>query len=384
MSQLRVETISLREIRLPLRERFEISSGWEEERRVFLLELVHPEGPSVWSECVAGAMPNYSPETIDTSWLAVRDWLAPRVVGRPFDGPSVVSAFLEMGVRGHRMAKAALEMGLWAMAAELEGVSLARRLGGERSHVETGISLGIQPSPDALAEKASEAQAQGYRKVKLKIRPGADLEFVRAVREALGPAAAVAVDANAAYTLDDTPALRELDPFELMMLEQPLASGDLRRHAELQKAIETPICIDESVTDVATAEDMISLGSGRIINIKPGRVGGFTPSVAIHDLSADAEIPVWCGGMLESGVGRAYNVALATLPNFRLPGDLSPSRRYWERDIVEPEWTMSDDGLVPVPIDRPGLGVRIDRDRIEDLTVRSETVGLEPASRASG
>ncbi len=384
MSQLFVETISLREIRLPLRERFEISSGWEEERRIFLLELIHPDGAGVWSECVAGALPNYSPETIDTSWLAIRDWLAPRVVGRPFDGPSAVSDFLETGVRGHRMAKAALEMGLWALAAELDGVSLARRLGGERTHVETGISLGIQPTPDALADKAREALGEGYRKVKLKIRPGADLEFVRAVREALGPEAALAVDANAAYALDDAPILRRLDPFDLLMLEQPLAPADLRRHAELQKLIATPICIDESVVDVATAEDMIALGSGRIINIKPGRVGGFTPSIAIHDRAAEAGMPVWCGGMLESGVGRAYNVALATLPNFRLPGDLSPSRRYWERDIVLPEWTMSEDGLVPVPIDRPGLGVRIDRDRIENLTVRVEAVGLEPASRAAG
>jgi O-succinylbenzoate synthase len=377
MVELRTDRITLREIRLPLRERFEISSGWEEERRILLLELRHPDGAVVWSECVAGSRPNYSPETIDTAWLAISEWIAPRVLGRSFAGPEAVAPALDDGVRGHPMAKAAVEMALWTLAAELRGESLAGLLGGTREQVEVGISLGIQPSPGALAEKAHEAVGTGYRKIKLKIRPGEDRRYVAAVRERLGPGIALAVDANAAYTLADAPELERLDPFDLMMIEQPLAHDDLRRHAELQTRLRTPICLDESIVSVASAEDMLALGSGRIINIKPGRVGGLRAARAIHDLAAERKIPVWCGGMLESGVGRAYNVALASLDNFRLPGDLSPSSRYWEQDIVRPEWTMSADGLVTVPMDEPGLGVEVDRDRIDDLTVRVEEITPE-------
>jgi O-succinylbenzoate synthase len=270
------------------------------------------------------------------------------------------------------MAKAAVEMGCWAVAAQQAGVSLSSILGGTRDRVQTGISLGIQRTPGALADKAMAARVQGYRKIKLKIKPGADVEFVRAVREALGPGTDIMTDANSAYTLDDVRHLEKLDRFDLIMIEQPLGPEDLVRHAALQRRLRTPICLDESITDVERAEDMIALGSGRIINIKPGRVGGFTSSKRIHDLCQANSIPVWCGGMLESGIGRAHNVALASLPNFTLPGDLSPSARYWERDIVRPEWTMDAEGMVPVPRDRPGIGVEVDRDRIDDLTVRSQ------------
>ena len=384
MNELRVDRIVLREIVLPLRERFEISSGWVEDRRILLLQLYHPDGLVTWAECVAGERPNYSPETIDTAWLAIREWLAPRVLARPLAGPEAVAGRLADGIRGHQMAKAAVEMGFWAMAAELEHASLARRLGGTLRHVPVGISLGIQESPDALAAKASEATEAGYRKVKLKIRPGADHDYVAAVREAIGPDSGLAVDANAAYTLSDGRELGRLDRFRLMMIEQPLATGDLVRHAELQTRLQTPICLDESIVDVASAEDMITLGSGRIINVKPGRVGGFLAARAIHDLAEAQGMPVWCGGMLESGIGRAYNVALASLRNFRLPGDLSPSRRYWERDIVEPEWTMTEDGLVAVPLDGPGLGVEVNVDRIDDLTVRTEELAPPRGSDSPG
>ena len=372
---LRIERIVLREIRLPLKEPFRISSGVVSERRICLLELHGPDGVTGWSESVAGEKPNYSAETIDTAWVAIRDWVAPRVIGRDFPGPEAVHAALEHDFRGHRMAKAAVEMGCWELAAEQRGVPLAKLLGGTRDRVATGISIGIQSSPEELVKRAKAAQAQGYNKIKIKIAPGSDLPFVRAVREALGDDAHIMADANSAYTLDDTALLKQIDAFGLVMIEQPLAPEDLVRHAKLQAQMRTPLCLDESITSLDRAEDMIALGSGRIINIKPGRVGGFTQSIAIHDLCQKNDVPVWCGGMLESGVGRALNVALASLPNFTLPGDLSPSSRYWERDIVTPEWTMGDDGMVPVPLDRPGLGVRVDIDRVDDLTVRSETLG---------
>ncbi len=371
---LHLERIELREIRLPLREPFRISSGVLTARRITLLELEDADGVVAWSECVAEELPNYSPDTAETSWLAIREWLAPRVLGRGFAAPDDVAPVLEQDIRGHRMAKAAIEMGLWALAAERAAVPLAILLGGTRDRIEVGISLGIQASPAALVERAARALGDGYRKIKLKIKPGADIEYVAAVREALGPLAPIMADANNAYTLADADHLARLDAFDLVMIEQPLEHEDLVRHAELQRRLRTPICLDESITSLNRAEDMIALGSGRIINIKPGRVGGFRVSKQIHDLCAAHGIPVWCGGMLESGVGRAHNVALASLPNFRIPGDLSPSARYWERDVVVPEWTMDADGLVTVPTS-PGLGVTVDRDRVDDLTVRAEILG---------
>jgi O-succinylbenzoate synthase len=272
------------------------------------------------------------------------------------------------------MARAAIEMGGWALWAEREQQSLSRVIGGTRESIATGISIGIQDSPDALVAKSRAALDAGYRKIKIKIRPGADIEYIGAVRQALGDDAPLMADANSAYTLRLADHLADLDAYKLMMLEQPLAHDDLRRHAQLQDRIATPICLDESITSVERAEDMLALGSGRIVNIKAGRVGGFTEAKAIHDLCRRNGIPVWCGGMLESGVGRAYNVALASLPNFTIPGDVSPSARYWERDIVTPEWTMDAQGHVTVPTDRSGLGVRVDVDRVEDLTVRAVTL----------
>ena len=373
---LRIERIVLREIRLPLKEPFRISSGVCTERRICLLELDGSDGLTSWAECVAGEQPNYTEETIDTAWLAIREWIAPRLLGRDIPGPQSVHATLEHDFRGHRMAKAAVEMGCWDLAARARGVPLATLLGGTRKSIGAGISIGIQSSPEQLATRAKAAHEQGYRKIKVKIAPGLDIAFVRAVREALGPEAHIMADANSAYTLDDAALLKQLDDFHLMMIEQPLAPDDIVRHATLQRQLDTPICLDESITSTARAEDMITLGSGRIINIKPGRVGGFTQSIGIHDICQRNGIPVWCGGMLESGVGRAYNVALASLPNFTLPGDLSPSARYWERDIVTPEWTMDDDGMVRVPLDKPGIGVTVDTDHVDALTVRSEVVNI--------
>jgi O-succinylbenzoate synthase len=347
------------------------------ERRICLLELFDSDGTVGWSECVAGELPNYSYETIDTAWHAIREWIAPRVLGRRFDGPDTVFAALNgTGVCGHNMAKAAIEMGCWDVVARQLDLPLAKLLGGARDRVATGISIGIQANADALAQRARAAFEQGYRKIKVKIQPGADVDYVRAVRRELGPAVHLMADANSAYTLDDAGHLQQLDAFNLIMIEQPLSRDDLVRHAELQRRLTTPICLDESITSVERAEDMITLGAGRIINIKPGRVGGFAVSKAIHDLCQRNAIPVWCGGMLESGVGRAHNVALASLPNFTLPGDLSPSARYWSRDVVEPEWTMDDDGMVHVPLDRPGIGVTVDTSFVDQITVRREVLGV--------
>lgn len=371
---MRLTEIELREIRLPLLEPFRISSGTVTDRRILLLRLTDQSGAQTWSECVAFDRPIYSPETVDTAWLAITAWLAPRLLAVDIEAPDQVAALLGAGVVGHPMAKAALEMGCWALAAEIDGVPLASVIGGQRERVGTGVSLGIQKSPDALAEHVDRARREGYRRVKVKIAPGADLEFLRAARAAIGPEGDLTADANSAYTLADADHLARMDEVELKYLEQPLGQDDLLRHAELQRRMKTPLCLDESITSVERCEDMLSLGSGRVVNIKPGRVGGLLESRRIHDVCAAAGIPVWCGGMLESGIGRAYNVALASLPNFTLPGDISPSRRYWARDIVTPEWTMDAEGFVTVPLSRPGIGVEVDESWVEELTSRREVL----------
>jgi len=369
-----VERIEMREIGLRLVEPFRISSGETWERRILLVEVtgVDDEGvrASAWGECVAGESPSYSPETGATARIVLERWLGPRLTGASFGHAGEVWPLLDRHLRGHRMAKAALEMACWELQARLEDRPLAELLGGTRSRVATGISLGIQPTPEELAAKAREALDRGYRKVKLKIKPGADLDSIEPLREALGPDAPLAVDANAAYSLAeaDLDRLERLDWLGLMMIEQPLEGEDLLRHARLQARLETPLCLDESITSPARAEDMRDLDAGRIVNIKPGRVGGFAQAIAIHDLCRAAEIPVWCGGMLESGIGRAHNVALASLPGFVLPGDLSPSDRYWAQDVVEPEWTMDAHGMVRVPLDRSGPGVEVDRERLDAIT----------------
>lgn len=371
---IHLDRIVLREIRLPLREPFRISSGEMRERRIMLCELFDARGATAWSECVVDDAPNYSPETLDTAWPTIVRFLAPRLLGKDVDAPGDVHALLEADVRGHQMAKAALEMGCWAIAAEQAKMPLARLIGGTRERIATGISLGIQRDVHSLIAKAEEALAAGYQKVKIKIAPGRDVDWVRAVRTAVGREAHLMADANNAYTLADTDRLLQLDDLDLMMIEQPLAWDDIVRHAELQAKMRTPICLDESIVSLEKAQDMVTLGAGRIVNVKPGRVGGFTASLRIHDYCESVGVPVWCGGMLESGIGRAYNVALASLPNFTLPGDLSPSARYWAQDIVTPEWTMDAEGMVEVPLSAPGIGVEVDRKRIDALTVRTEEI----------
>ncbi len=369
MTGIRLERLVLREIALTLREPFRTSWGTTEERRILLVEAVGADGEAGWGECVAQETPSYAPETTDTAWLAIPKWVAPVVLGRPFTGPEEVFPVLERAFRGHPMAKATVEMAVWDLAARQQGVALATLLGGTRERVEAGIALGIQESPAALARRAAAAVAEGYRRVKVKVAPGQDLLFATAARDAVGRDFPLALDANAAYTLQDLEALRRLDALHPAMLEQPLDPEDLSGHARLQEALATPVCLDESITSAARAADAIALGAARLINIKPGRLGGHAAARAVHDLAQGRGIPVWCGGMLESGIGRAHNVALASLPGFTLPGDLSPSRRYWRRDIVDPEWTMAG-GMLRVPLDRPGIGVEVDRDLVESLTVR--------------
>ncbi len=365
--------IVVREISLALVEPFRISSGVTSQRRILLVEVIDRGGASGWGECVAGEEPTYSAETTDTAWLAIRRWVAPRLLGKPFAGPEEVWPALQAGLCGHRMAKAAVEMACWDLVARKTGQPLAKLLGGERQEVATGISIGIQSSPGDLVERAQAAAREGYQKVKMKIEPGSDLDFVRAVRNSVGDDLGLMADANSAYTLADADHLAALDEFGLLMIEQPLGREDLVEHAQLQRRLATPICLDESITTPSSAAALIEIGAGRVVNIKPGRVGGFTPSLEIHRLCREASVPVWCGGMLESGVGRGHNVSLASLPGFTLPGDISPSQRYWRRDIVEEEWTMSSRGTVAVRWDRPGCGGDVDPRRLE-TTVRSETL----------
>ncbi len=363
-----IERIELREIHLALRTRFEISSGFKDTRRIILVTLTAGDQTG-WSECVVGEEPNYSYETTDTAWHVLIDFLIPAVLGRDV---AEIAAFLEATplVRGHRMAKAALEMASQDWEARGKGISLRDQVGGVSDKVPVGVSIGIQSTDQALVSTVASYLDEGYRKIKIKIKPGRDVDMLRAVRERF-PDAPIMADANSAYRLRDASHLRQLDELGLMMIEQPLGHDDLLDHARLQREIETPICLDESIRSVGDAKLALELGAGRIINIKPGRVGGFRSAVAIHDLCREHQVPVWCGGMLESGIGRAHNLALASLPGFVIPGDISASRRYWDRDVVIPEFTI-DEGMMAVP-SGVGIGVEPDLERIAALTDRLAT-----------
>ncbi|MEQ9397929.1 MAG: o-succinylbenzoate synthase [Longimicrobiales bacterium] len=367
---MKIERAELREIPLRLKEYFEISSGGKQDRRILLLTL-QGEGLEGWGECVVGEDPGYSYETTETAWHILTDFLLPGVVGRTAtDAEDLLNAV--PWIRGHPMAKACVEMAGWDLAARMDGVSLSAKLGGVRDRVPVGVSIGIQKTDEALHAKVAGYIDQGYSRIKIKIKPGRDVEMLAGLREAF-PDTPLMADANSAYRLKDADRLKELDALDLMMIEQPLAYDDLREHARLQELLDTPVCLDESIHSVEDARLALELGSGRIINIKPGRVGGLASSRRIHDLMREHDLPVWCGGMLESGVGRAHNVALASLPGFTLPGDISASQRYWERDVVVPEFTV-EDGHMRVPTG-PGIGVEPDVERIEALTVRRAVFG---------
>ena len=365
---MKIEAVELRVLKMRLLQPFRTSFGVQQDRYPLLVRLQIGDR-SHWGECVAGEGPWYSYETVETAWQILKGYLLPSVIGRELSGIDEMET-LFAPVRGHHMAKACIEMAFTAALAEQERKPLARYLGGVRDRVETGVSIGIQPTIDQLLDAVGARLAQGYRRIKVKIEPGWDVTSIAAIRERY-PEIRLMADANSAYDLDDAAHLAQLDRFGLLMLEQPLAPGDLVDHAALQRQLRTPICLDESIESARDARQAIQLGACGVINIKPGRVGGFAEARRIHDIAANAGIPVWCGGMLETGIGRACNVALATLRNFTLPGDISASDRYWAEDIVEPPFVLQKGGTITVPT-RWGLGVRVKVDLVDRLTVRRE------------
>ena len=367
---MRVRKLTLREIHLRLLSPFETSFGTSDLRRILLVEA-DVDGIAGWGESTAGENPFYSYETVETAWHILRDYLWLLVRGREITAASEVWD-LFAAVRGHNMAKAALETALWDAEAKQKSLPLAKLLGGTRAEVPCGVSIGIQPTIDGLIAKVEEALAAGYQRIKIKIKPGLDISPVHTLRERF-PRVRLMADANSAYRLEDAPLLKRLDAFHLMMIEQPLGWDDIFSHAQLQRQLETPICLDECIHDVEHARAAIELGACRIINIKLGRVGGHTAARRVHDLCQAKSVPVWCGGMLESGIGRAHNIAMSSLANFSLPGDVSASRRYWNEDIIEPEVEVSNQGTIRVP-SAPGIGYAPRIDRIESLTKRREVL----------
>ncbi len=372
-----VQRLTVREIRMPLRAPFRTATGTVDTRRLLLVTVDDGAGNVGWAECVAGAVPGYGAETVDSAWQAITGRLARPLFDGPLSGPAEAAPRLAAAAPGMPMAYAALEMACWDLAARSQNRSLASLLGGTRPTVPAGISLGLGATPEETAEAAAVAVAEGYRRVKLKIEPGADLVTVRMVRDRVGFDVMLTVDGNGAYTRDDFDRLSALDDLGLRMIEQPLPAGDLEGHADLQRRLSTPICLDESVTSAADLERVIALQAGRILNLKPGRVGGLAAALTMIDLAVEGGIDLWVGGMLETGVGRAHNVALASLPAFDLPGDLSPSGRYWDRDIVHPPWVM-EGGALAVPLTGPGLGVSIDAEHVGNVTARMQEVRAGP------
>jgi O-succinylbenzoate synthase len=365
---MRIERIELRHVRLVLVAPFVTSMGVETDEEHIIVR-VDADGVTGWGESVAEGTPFYSYETTQTAWHILRDFLVPAVLGRDIAGVDEAIA-LNARVRGHMMAKAGLESALWDAFAKTRGVSLSQMLGGTRPRIDVGVSIGIQPSPAELLTKVAGYLQEGYRRIKIKIAPGSDLAYVRAVRREY-PDIPFQVDANSAYQLSDLDTFKAMDDENLLLIEQPLSHEDIYDHSKLQRELKTPICLDESIHSVADARAALELKSCRVINIKPGRVGGYTESRLIHDLCASQDVPVWHGGMLESGIGRAGNVALASLPNFTLPGDISASKRYYKEDIVAPEFEVAPDGTMAVPTG-PGIGVEVLPDRLDKVTVRRE------------
>jgi O-succinylbenzoate synthase len=364
---VRIERVRLRLIRLPLVAFFETSFGRLHDR-TFILVSVAGDGAEGLGECVADVDPFYSAETNVTAWHIIRDFVAPLVLGRRFDHPRDVYPALAR-IRGHNMAKAAVEMAMWDLAATTAGVPLSRLLGGTRRAIVSGVSIGIQDCVEQLLDKIETERAAGYRRVKIKVKPGWDVDVLAAVRARFGGLALMA-DANGAYTLADAGHLAGFDRFDLMMIEQPLAYDDLRDHAALQRRMETSICLDESLHSLRAAADALDIGACRVINVKPGRMGGHAESVRLHDLAAARSVPVWHGGMLESGIGRAHNIHLASLPNFTLPGDIAASRRYFVPDLIDPPVEVGADGTVAVP-EGPGIGVIVNHDRVRHATIET-------------
>lgn len=369
---MKIQNITIRHLKMKMKAPFTTSFGTFVNKEFLLLEATDELGNKGWGESVAFDSPWYNEETYKTNWIILEDFLIPLVKGKDIKHPDEINELFAF-IRKNNMAKAALEGAVWDLYAKRTHQTLASALGGNKKQIEVGISIGIQKSVDELLSLIDVYVNEGYKRIKVKIKPGWDVDVIRAIRERF-PDVPLMADANSAYSLDDAALLKQLDEFNLTMIEQPLASDDIIDHATLQKQLKTPICLDESIHSLEDARKAIELGSCGIINIKIGRVGGLTESKKIHDYCESKGIPVWCGGMLESGIGRAHNVAITTLSNFIMPGDTAGSERYWERDIIDPEVTV-EDGYITVP-DQPGIGYEPNLERIEKFTVNKKVYNL--------
>ena len=372
---MNIESIVLRQIQVKLKAPFETSFGKTWERRVVLVEVI-ADGLSGWGEVTAGEGPFYNSETTDTSWLILEKFIVPLVSAAKINSPGDIPDVLRV-VRGHGMAKAALENALWDVEAQRRQVPLAKLLGGTRTEINCGVSIGIQDSPERLVAAAEREVGCGYQRIKIKIKPQKDLEYMAAVRKRF-PGILLSVDANSAYNLQEVEHLKKFDDYRLLMMEQPLSWDDMYDHSLLQPQIKTAICLDESIHNSEHARAAIEMGACRIVNIKLGRVGGHSEAKKVEEASSSRNIPVWCGGMLETGVGRAHNIAMSSLAGFVLPGDVSASQRYWEEDIIEPEVEVSKTGTITIPT-APGLGYAVRTRRIEQLTLRKEIFPVSSA-----
>ena len=375
---MNVELITLREIRMRLKAPFETSFGVMQDRRIVLVEVI-ADGTTGWGEVTTGETPSYNSETTETAWHIISDFIAPLIVGKCLAHAKEVATLLG-GIRGHQMAKAGVENALWDIEAQQKGVPLSELLGGTRRQIVCGVSLGIRETPQALVRRVEEELRCGYQRIKLKVKPGKDLEYVAAVREQF-PDIRLSVDANCAYRLEDADHLRKFDDFQLLMMEQPLEWDDIHSHARLQAQIRTAICLDECINCAGHAYAAIHMNACKIINIKLGRVGGHSGASKVHDVCWEHAVPVWCGGMLETGIGRAHNIAMSTLPGFTLPGDVSASSRYWDEDIVEPPIEVTEAGTIHVPR-TSGLGYKVKHDLIDRLSVRNKHWKAEATSAA--
>lgn len=369
---MKIQNITIRHLKMKMKAPFTTSFGTFVNKEFLLLEATDELGNKGWGESVAFDSPWYNEETYKTNWIILEDFLIPLVKGKEIEHPDEINELFAF-IRKNNMAKAALEGAVWDLYAKRTHQTLASALGGDKKEIEVGISIGIQKSVEKLLSLIDGYVKEGYKRIKVKIKPGWDVDVIRAIRERF-PDVPLVADANSAYSLEDAALLKQLDEFNLTMIEQPLASDDIIDHATLQKQLKTPICLDESIHSLEDARKAVELGSCGIINIKIGRVGGLTESKKIHDYCESKGIPVWCGGMLESGIGRAHNVAITTLSNFIMPGDTAGSERYWERDIIDPE-VIVENGYITVP-DEPGIGYEPNLERIEKFTVNKKVYNL--------
>jgi O-succinylbenzoate synthase len=365
---MKIEKVELRHIKMELVSPFTTSMGTEYDEEHIIVRVV-ADGITGWGECVAEGTPFYSYETVITAWHILQDFLIPSILGKNISNIDEAISSYEK-VRGHMMAKAGLEAALWDLFAKSKNISLSKMMGGTKNKIDVGVSIGIQSSVPDLIKKIEGYLAEGYKRIKIKIAPGNDIQFVKAVRKEF-PDILFQVDANSAYELKHIDLFKQIDDYNLLLIEQPLGYEDIYDHSKLQRELKTPICLDESIHSLDDTRAAVELDSCRVINIKPGRVGGFTESKLIHDYCASNNIPVWCGGMLESGIGRAGNVALASLPNFKLPGDISASKRYYKEDIVEPEFVVNKDGTMNIAT-KPGIGVEVNMKMLDKVTVKKK------------